>query len=51
MVFLRSTITRTPKEAEALMQDVEERVPKIRAWKEEIESAKQDEEQAASAAP
>ena len=51
MVFLRPTITRTPKEAEALMQEVEARTPKIRSWKEEIESAGQDEEQAESAGP
>jgi type II secretion system protein D len=42
MVFLRPTITRSPQEAAELMLEIEDRIPKIRAWKEEIEAAKQE---------
>jgi type II secretion system protein D len=51
MVFLRPTITRSPMDVEALMQGVEERIPKIMDWKEDLESAREGEEQTETAAP
>jgi general secretion pathway protein D len=42
MVFLRPRITRTPEEAQALMQEIEEKTPQIQEWH------KRDEERKAS---
>lgn len=43
MVFLRTTVTRSPQEVEKLMESEREKTPQIQSWEEEIEEKKREE--------
>lgn len=47
MVFLRPIISRTPEEAESLVEEIEKNTPKLKAWRQESEATKAEEREEA----